>query len=77
MLGAGLIILGALLMVIGGVTLDGWVSGRGGRLGRAVAQLAGNSKTDRQFLGLYFLVLVVAPLLGGAVLIAIGLGQFP
>jgi len=77
MLGVILVIVGGLLMIAGGIMLDGWVSGRGSRLGAAVAQLAGNTKNDRQFLDLYFLVFVLGPLLGGAVLIAIGLGQLP
>jgi len=72
MLGAILIILGAVLMVVGLVMLVGWVGGRS-RLTQAIVDCAGDSKTDRQFLGLYFIVLVVVPLLGGAMLIAFGL----
>lgn len=72
MLGAILIILGAVLMVIGLIMLVGWVSGRS-RLAQAVLDRTGDSKTDRQFLGLYFIVLVLVPLLGGALLIAFGL----
>lgn len=72
MLGMIFTIVGAVLMVIGLIVLVGWVSGRS-RLARAVLDRAGDSKTDRQFLGLYFIVLVLVPLLGGALLIAIGL----
>lgn len=75
MLGAALIILGAVLMAAGVAMLVGWVGGRSARLGRGVLDRAGDSKTDRQLLGLYFVTLVLAPLLGGAVLIAVGLRQ--
>ncbi len=73
MVGPILIAVGAVLMIAGLVTLGGWVGGRTGRLGRSVADRVGNSKTDRQLLGLYFVVLVLAPLVGGALLIAFGL----
>jgi len=72
MLGTILIILGAGLMIVGLIALVGWVSGKSG-LAQAFLDRTGDSKVDRQFLGLYFVVLVVAPLLGGALLIAFGL----
>ena len=74
MLGAVLVmVLGVVLMTAGLVMLCGWVSGRGGRFARAVLDRAGDSKNDRQFLSLYFVAFVVAPLLSGAILIAFGL----
>jgi hypothetical protein len=73
MLGIILVLVGAALMLIGLVLLGGWVGGRSGRVGGGVLDRHGDSKTDRQFLALYFIVLVVAPLLGGAILIAFGL----
>lgn len=73
MLGIIFLAAGAVLMLVGLITLGGWVGGRGGRVGVGVLDRHGDSKNDRQFLGLYFMVLVVVPLLGGAVLIALGL----
>ncbi len=73
MLGPILVFAGAVLMTVGLVFLGGWVSGRGERAGKPDAALPDGSKTDRQLMDLYFIALVVAPLLGGAVLIAFGL----
>jgi hypothetical protein len=73
MLGTVLIAIGAVLMIAGLFALGGWLGGRAGRLGRFVVDRAGDSKTDRQLLDLYFIALVIAPLLGGALLIAFGL----
>ena len=67
MIGPILLILGAVMMTIGLATLGGWVSGRGG--------LSDHSQAERQLMNLYFITLVVAPLLVGAVLIAMGLGK--
>ena len=75
MMGSVLILLGAVLMIAAVAVLGGLVSGNRGRWARGVLDRAGASKNDRQFLSLYFVVLVVAPLLGGAVLIAVGLRQ--
>lgn len=73
MLGIILVLVGAGLMLVGLVMLGGQVSGRSGRVGQGVLDRQGDSKNDRQFLVLYFFALVVAPLLGGAILIAFGL----
>ena len=67
MIGSILLILGAVMMAIGLATLSGWVNGRGG--------LSDHSRAERQLMNLYFITLVVAPLLVGAVLIAMGLGK--
>ena len=74
MLGAILVIVGVALMAVGLVALVGWLAGRSGPA-QAVLDRAGDSKVDRQFLGLYFFVLVLGPLLGGALMIALGLRQ--
>jgi len=74
MLGAVLVIAGGSLMVVGLATLVGWLAGRSGPA-QTVLDRAGDSKVDRQFLGLYFFVLVLGPLLGGALMIAFGLRQ--
>ena len=75
MVGIALVIAGIILMTVGLVFLGGWVSGRGERAGRPGAALSDGSKTDRQIMDLYFIALVVAPLLAGAMLIAFGLQQ--
>jgi hypothetical protein len=73
MLGAVLIVVGAVLMVVGAVMLCGWIGGRSSWFNVGVYDRVGQSKTDRQFLHLYFIALVLAPLLCGAILIAFGL----
>ena len=75
MVGIALVIAGIILMTVGLVFLGGWVSGRGERAGRPGAALSDGSNTDRQIMDLYFIALVVAPLLAGAMLIAFGLQQ--
>jgi hypothetical protein len=67
------IVIGAILMVGGTVMLIGWVSGKSNWFDAGVYDRQGSSKTDRQFLNLYFLALVIAPLLVGATLIVYGL----
>ncbi len=73
MLGPILVFAGTVLMTVGLVFLGGWVNGRGERAGKPHTTFTDGSKTDRQLMDLYFATLVVAPLLGGAVLIAFGL----
>jgi hypothetical protein len=73
MQGLVLIVIGAILMVAGTVMLLGWVSGKSNWFDAGVYDRQGASKTDRQFLNLYFLALVIAPLLVGATLIVYGL----
>jgi hypothetical protein len=75
MLGIALVIAGIILMAVGLIFLGSWVSGRGERAGRPGAALSDGTKTDRQIMDLYFIALVVAPLLAGAMLIAFGLQE--
>ncbi len=75
MLGIALVIVGIALMAVGLVFLGGWVNGRGERAGRPGSALSDRSKADRQIMDLYFIAIVVAPLLAGAMLIAFGLGM--
>jgi len=72
-LGPILLISGIILMTFGLVGLGGWVSGRGERIGRP-GGLGDGSKNERQLLSIYFVALVLTPLLAGAMLIAFGLG---
>lgn len=76
MLGAVLILIGAALMVFGAIMLIGWVGGKSRWFDAGVYDRAGTSKTDRQFLDLYFIAIVIAPLLFGAILIVFGLRQW-
>ncbi len=73
MLGPILVLTGAVLMAVGLVFLGGWVSGRGERAGKLHVALGDASRADQWLINLYFMALVVTPLLGGAVLIAFGL----
>jgi hypothetical protein len=73
MLGVIFIAAGGTLMLLGGVLLAGWVSGKGRWFNSGVYDRHGDSKTDRQFLDLYFVAMVLAPLLAGAILIVAGL----
>jgi hypothetical protein len=73
MLGPILLFAGTVLMTVGLVFLGGWVSGRDEGTRKPNAARAGRFRADRQWMGLYFLALVVAPLLGGGALIAFGL----
>jgi hypothetical protein len=50
-----------------------WSSGQSRWFDAGVRDSAGASKTDRQFIDLYFIALVVAPLLGGAIAVLFGL----
>ena len=73
MLGPILVIVGAALMILGVFMLASWVSGSSRLFDSGVYDRKGDSKIDRQFLDLYFLAIVIAPLLGGAIMIAFGL----
>jgi hypothetical protein len=75
MLGVGLIVLGAACMIGGTIMLAGWLGGKSSWFGAGVYDRAGESKSDRQALYLYFIALVIAPLLGGALIIAFGILQ--
>ncbi len=63
-------------MLVGVVTLAAWVGGRSSWFDAGVYDRQGDTKTDRQFLDLYFVAMVIAPLLAGALLIVLGLQQF-
>jgi hypothetical protein len=70
-----LIIVGAIATLFGVVMLWQWNSGTCKWLDRGVFDKPGSSKNDRQFLQLYFISLVLAPLLGGAILVVYGLSR--
>lgn len=73
MVGIALIAAGAVLMLLGGGMLIAWVGGPSRWLDPGVYDRPGATKTDRQFLDLYFVGVVIVPLLAGALLIALGL----
>ena len=86
MLGAGLVISGVILMTIGLICLAGWVNGRSERTNRIGKEMPGETRgttlneilrwlTELVVMYLNFFGLVIAALLGGAVLIAFGLGM--
>jgi hypothetical protein len=60
MLGVSMIIIGAGLLVLGALSASSWIE----------------AQTDSELFSLRFLSLVVAPLLGGALLVIIGLLEF-
>jgi hypothetical protein len=69
------IVVGAIATLFGVVMLWQWNSGTGSWLDSGVVGKAGTSKNDRQFILLYFISLVLAPLLGGAIMVVFGLGH--
>jgi len=73
MLAGILIAAGTVVMLFGVVMLAGWVGGKGRWFGVDVYDRTGVSKTDRQFLNLYFMAIVLAPLFFGGMLIVFGL----
>lgn len=75
MLAIALIAVGVVLMLVGVITLAAWVSGKSSWFDAGVYDRQGETKTDRQYLDLYFVALVIAPLLVGALLIVLGLQQ--
>ncbi|MGA2266579.1 MAG: hypothetical protein ABSH10_09165 [Phycisphaerae bacterium] len=75
MLGIILIVAGVILMILGGILLLAWTGDPSRWFDAAVHDNRGTTKTDRQFLDLYFLAMVIAPLLVGGLLIALGLRQ--
>jgi hypothetical protein len=72
-MGASLLAAGAVLMLVGVLMLNGWVSGKSGWFDPAVYDRRGGSKTDRMFLYLHFLAIVICPMALGALLILLGL----
>ena len=73
MLAGMLIIAGSVLMLFGVLMLSGWLGGKSAWFDAGVYDRPGSSKTDRMFLDLYFLAMVIAPLLIGAIMIVLGL----
>ena len=73
MLGFILIVVGAALLVFGVFMLAWWAGGEKRLFDSGVLDRKGSSKVDRQFLDLYFIVLVITPLMGGAIMIVFGL----
>jgi len=75
MSGAIFVIVGAALLLTGGVMLTGWVGGKDRWFSSDGCDSSGGSKTDRMFVELYFLALVIAPLLAGATVLLLGLSS--
>ncbi len=75
MMGAVLIVCGVASMLLGVLMLSGWVGGKSTWFDSAVFDRRGGSKTDRMFLYLYFLAMVIAPLALGGLLIVMGLQE--
>ena len=71
-----LLAVGAVLMVFGLCMLWDWVDGDSRWFDAGVFERSGSSKNDRQFLDLYYVAIVLAPLLSGAILIVLGLCYF-
>ena len=60
MLGVSIILIGGVFLVVGALESTNWI----------------DAQTDRDFFSLTFFSRVVAPLLGGAILVVIGLMEF-
>lgn len=75
MVGIAFIVAGGVLMLLGVVMAAAWMGGSSRWVDSDVYDRPGATKTDRQFLDLYFVALVLVPLLTGAILIALGLQQ--
>jgi len=73
MLNVLLAVAGVAMMVFGAVMLNGWLGGKSKWFDEDIFDRAGTTKNDRQFLDLYFIVIVITPLLAGAFLIVYGL----
>lgn len=73
MLGAILIVVGATLATLGAVMLVGWTAGKSTWFDAGVYDRRGSTVNDRQFVNLYFMAVVLAPLLIGGILIIFGL----
>lgn len=72
MVAGALIVVGAVLMIIGMITMGGWISGQSAWFRSDVYDRAGGSKDDRWLLYATFLAMVLAPLLVGSILIVYG-----
>ena len=71
-----LIAAGGVLMLFGVIMLVAWVGGQSRWLDAGVLDRQGSSKNDRQFLDLYYVSIVLAPLLCGAILIVLGIHKW-
>ncbi|MCK4601353.1 MAG: hypothetical protein KAU28_02730 [Phycisphaerae bacterium] len=68
-----LIVVGVGSMLLGALSLASWLGGKAKWLDAGVYDRQGTSKVDRQFIDLYFIVVVITPLLVGAILIVFAL----
>ncbi|HUT61424.1 MAG TPA: hypothetical protein VNA25_26555 [Phycisphaerae bacterium] len=75
MLGGILIAAGAMLVTLGAVMLVGWTAGKSTWFDSDVFDRRGSTVNDRQFVNLYFIAIVLAPLLIGGILIIFGLRE--
>jgi hypothetical protein len=75
MLGPICIAVGVGLMILGVIMLASWLGGKSSWMDAEVLEREGSTVNDRQFVNLYFLASVIAPLLVGATLIVYGLTQ--
>jgi hypothetical protein len=73
MQGGVLIGIGAVLMIVGALTMRGWLVGKSNWFGAEVFDRAEASKPDRMLLYVTFVAMVLAPLICGALLIVYGL----
>jgi hypothetical protein len=73
MVGILLVAIGAASMCLGVAVYLAWSGGASRWVDPAVYDRPSVTKTDRQYLDLYFAGLVVVPLLAGGLLIALGL----
>ena len=73
MVGGILIAIGIALMALGAVLMAAWLNGKGTWFDREIYDRPGDTLNDRQYLRFYFIALILAPLLGGGILIVFGL----
>ncbi len=73
MIGVIFIIVGATLMSFGVFMLSAWISGTSRWFDAGIFGRSGATKNDRQFLDLYFIAVVLIPLLSGAIMIVFAL----
>ena len=71
--GGAWIAVGSVLMVLGTVSMWGWLAGKGAWFGTEAYDNPGATKSDRMLLYVTFLAMVLSPLLCGAILIMYGL----
>ena len=64
------------LMAFGFFMLFAWVSGRSSWIDPSVLERSGDSKNDRMFIDLYYIAIVLAPLLSGSILLLYGVRQW-